>query len=89
MPIFPRFSRGFAVFPGRRKDTLTFTAGANVARLAAAARGERRQEAFTGDDGAVDGAVGESCSLCGQRKAPEEWWDECRLTYGFIVDNKT
>lgn len=51
---------------------MTFTAGTNLPRLEAMARGERRQEAWTadGEDGSAATSAA-SCGLCGQRKAPE------------------
>eukprot|EP00434_Breviolum_minutum_P035743 symbB.v1.2.031650.t1/scaffold3695.1/size51858/1 len=59
-------------------DTLTFTLGVNRPRLAAAARGERRAEAWATADATVEGPTPDPtspmetpCGLCGQLKEPE------------------
>lgn len=64
--------------PGLPKDTLTFTLGVNRPRLAAAARGERRAEAWATADATVEGPTPDPtspmetpCGLCGQLKEPE------------------
>ena len=64
--------------PGLPKDTLTFTLGVNRPRLAAAARGERRAEAWAAADATVEGPTPDPtspmetpCGLCGQLKEPE------------------
>ncbi|CAE7200034.1 B3GNTL1 [Symbiodinium sp. CCMP2592] len=55
-------------------DTLRFTVGTNTARLEAARRGERRNEAYAKEDGSQLPAAAEeaaSCALC-RRRAPFE-----------------